>query len=80
MAAGETVPDVPVLAGYKMIVVVHTAVAGMAVVETIVGVVFVDRSYAPVLSPNTHTKYSSIIKKMITYGKSKKVIVRLRWG
>ncbi len=80
MAAVETVLDLPALAGYRMIAVVHTAVAGMAVVEAIVGVALADRSYAPVLSPNTHTKYLSIIKEMITCGKSKRVMVRLRGG
>ena len=61
MVAVETVRDLPAWAGYRMIVV-HTAALGMAVVEAIVGVALADRSYAPVLSPNTHRKYSSIIK------------------
>ena len=52
----ETVLDVPALAEYRMTAVVYMAVAGMAVVEATVGFVLADRSYAPVLSPNTHTK------------------------
>ena len=56
MVAVEPVLDVPALAGYRMTAVVHAAVAGMAVVEATVGFVLADRSYAPVLSPNTHTK------------------------
>ncbi len=80
MVVVETVLDVPALAAYKMTAVVHTVALGMAVVEAIVGFDLADRSYAPVLSPNTHTKYLSIIKEMITCGKSKRVIVWLRWG
>ena len=75
----ETVLDVPALAVYRMTAVVYMAVAGMAVVEATVGFVLADRSYAPVLSPNT-TKGKSIIKEMITCGKSKRVMVRLRGG
>jgi hypothetical protein len=56
MVVVETVLDLPALAGYKMTAVVHTAIAGMAVVEATVGFDLADRSYAPVLSPNTHTK------------------------
>ena len=79
MVAVETGLNAPALAGYKMTAVVHTAVAGMVVVEAI-GLVLAGHSYAPVLSPNTHTKGESIIKETIACGKSKRVMVRLRSG